>query len=75
MSTLRKLDMLANFFDRAHANTLKNNGTFREKYGFHWSVVPELIKAHPLYSFFIVITAILGVIVKFTSFLELFKSV
>ena len=75
MSTLRKLDMLANFFDRAHANTLKNNGTFREKYGFHWSVVPELIKAHPLYSFIIVTAAILGGIAKFTSFLELFKSV
>ncbi|WP_101774625.1 hypothetical protein [Pasteurella oralis] len=67
MSTLRKLDMLANFFDRAHANTLINNGTFREKYGFHYSIIPELIKAHPAYTLFIVLAGILGAIYKFSS--------
>lgn len=71
MSTLRKLDMLANFFDRAHANTLKNNGTFREKYGFHLSVIPELIKAHPIYSFILIITALLTVITKCSDFIKL----
>ena len=71
MSTLRKLDMLANFFDRAHANTLKNNRTFREKYGFHLSVIPELIKAHPIYSFILIITALLTVITKCSDFIKL----
>ncbi|QIM65357.1 hypothetical protein [Frederiksenia canicola] len=66
MSTLRKLDMLANFFDRAHANKLKNNGTFREKYGFHWIVIFELIKAHPAYTALIVLAAISSAIYKFT---------
>ena len=66
MSTLRKLDMLANFFDRTHANTLKNNGTFREKYGFHWSVFPEIVKAHPLYTGLIVIAGLLTVVLRFT---------
>lgn len=66
MSTLRKLDMLANFFDRAHANTLKNNGTFREKYGVHYSVIPELIKAHPLYTSLIVLATIATAFYRFT---------
>jgi hypothetical protein len=66
MSTLRKLDMLANFFDRTHANTLKNNGTFKEKYGFHWSVFPEIVKAHPLYTGLIVIGGLLTVVLRLT---------
>lgn len=68
MSTLRKLDMIANFFDRAHANTLKNNGTFREKYGFHYSIIPELIKVHPIYTLLIVCSSILVAINRFAYF-------
>ena len=74
MSTLRKLDMLANFFDRAHAGTLKNNGTFREKYGFHWSILPELVRAHPLYTTIIVVISLLTGVIKFTTIIEPIKN-
>ena len=74
MSTLRKLDIIANFFDRAHAKTLKNNGTFREKYGFHLSLFPELLKTHPLYTTIIVIASLLAAIAKFNNFIEFIKN-
>ena len=65
LSTSRKLDMIANFFDRTHANTLKHNGTFKEIYGFHLSTLPELVKNNPLYTALGILGTIIGIIWKF----------
>lgn len=75
LSTLRKLDILANFFDRAHANTLKNNGTFKEKYGFHFSIIPELVVAHPIYTCVIILSSISAFVLRFDTLIEYIKNI
>lgn len=47
-STLRKVDVFANIFDRIHSNNLKTQATFMDKYGIHPVALLEVIKAHPL---------------------------
>lgn len=64
-STLRKVDIMANVFDRTHAKTLMTNGTWADKYGFHWSVVPDLVKDHPVVVAVIVIGGIAGAVLNF----------
>ncbi|CNK89436.1 Uncharacterised protein [Yersinia enterocolitica] len=64
-STLRKVDVFSNIFDRVHANKLKTRATFSDKYGIKLVVLPELIKAHPIYTAIIVIGGIVGSIIKF----------
>jgi hypothetical protein len=49
-STLRKVDILANLVERAANDSLITNATWRERYGFHPSVIVELIKEHWVYS-------------------------
>ncbi|MBO3705455.1 MAG: hypothetical protein J5X21_03490 [Candidatus Accumulibacter sp.] len=49
-STLRKVDILANIAERAANDSLSTNATWRERYGFHPSVIVELIKEHWFYS-------------------------
>lgn len=64
-STLRKVDMMANVFDRIHAKSLSTYGTWADKYGFHWSVVPDLIKDHPIVTAIIVIGGVAGGMLNF----------
>jgi hypothetical protein len=64
-STLRKVDMMANVFDRVHAKTLLTNGTWADRYGFHWSVIPELVKDHPVVVAFLVVGGIAGAAFNF----------
>lgn len=61
-STLRKVDIMANVFDRMHAKTLITDGTWADKYGFHWSVVPDLVKDHPVVVAVVVIGGIAGAV-------------
>lgn len=49
-STLRKVDILVNIAERAANNSLATNATWRERYGFHPSVIVEVIKEHWVYS-------------------------
>ncbi|SDY17826.1 hypothetical protein [Nitrosomonas sp. Nm33] len=49
-STLRKVDILANIAERAANDSLSTNATWRERYGFHPSVIVEVIKEHWVYS-------------------------
>ncbi len=65
LSTSRKLDMIANFFDLTHANKLKHNGKFTEIYGLHLTTIPEIIKGHPAYSALVVVGTIVGMFWKF----------
>ncbi|GBL54067.1 hypothetical protein PCLA_02r0167 [Pseudomonas citronellolis] len=67
-STLRKLDMFANFFERAHEKSLVTTADWADKVGFHPVVLAELIKDHPLYTLIIAVGAILGVVGKYADF-------
>ena len=68
-STLRKLDMLANIFERVHANKLVTNAKFLDKYALHPIIIIELIKKHPAFSIIAFIATIVGIIYKFTNLL------
>lgn len=46
-STLRKVDIFANIFDRVHGKDLKTNATFIDKYGVHPIALIEVAKSHP----------------------------
>lgn len=46
-STLRKVDIFANVFDRVHGKDLKTNATFIDKYGVHPVAIIEIAKSHP----------------------------
>ena len=63
-STLRKVDILANLFERTSNDSLLTNATWVEKYGFSPRVLGELIKDHPIISFFGAAAAILTIIVR-----------
>lgn len=67
-STLRKLDILANIFDRTHANKLKTNSSFVDKYGFHPIVIIEIIKSHPLFIFIAFIGVVLVTLKRYFNF-------
>lgn len=49
-STLRKVDIMANIFERAVDGTIKINARWGDVYGFHPAVVVEAIKEHWVYS-------------------------
>ncbi len=70
-STLRKLDMFANFFDRTHQNTLATNSTWLQRSGIHPVAIIEAIKDHPIISALIVLGAIAGAILKIVGFAHL----
>lgn len=63
-STLRKVDILANIFERTSNNSLSTNAKWAEKYGFSPRVLSELIKDHPIISILIATGAILTIIVR-----------
>jgi hypothetical protein len=47
-STLRKVDIFANIFDRVHGKDLKTNATFMDIYGVHPVAIIEVAKSHPV---------------------------
>lgn len=57
-STLRKVDVLANIFDRTHDKSLKTQATFTDKYGVHPVAIFELAKNNPIVSSLIFIPTI-----------------
>ena len=57
-STLRKVDVLANVFDRTHDKNLKTNASFTDKYGIHPVAIVELTKNNPIVSMLIFISAV-----------------
>lgn len=69
-STLRKLDMFANFFERAHQRKLKVKSSWLEQHGIHPSVIVELAKNHWFVSGLILVAALIG---AGGTYFELFK--
>jgi hypothetical protein len=63
-STLRKVDMLSNVFERTEDGTLKTNARWSEIYGITPSTVVSLVKEHWFYSLIGIGVTISGVIAK-----------
>lgn len=63
-STLRKVDILSNLFERTLNKTLKTNATWAEQYGFTPSVLAELVKKHWIVTVVIVLGAVLTLVVR-----------
>lgn len=61
-STLRKVDVLANIFDRTHDKSLKTKAGFIDKYGIHPVAIVEVVRNNPVVTSAIFIAA-LGVAV------------
>jgi len=57
-STLRKVDVLSNIFDRTHDKGLKTNATFTDKYGIHPVAIVELAKNNPVISALVFISTV-----------------
>ena len=71
-STLRKVDVFANLFDRIHSNKLITESSFIDRYGIHPVAIVELVKSHPIITFFTVIGGVGGAIVNYSRFFERF---
>jgi hypothetical protein len=47
-STLRKVDVLSNIFDRTHDKSLKTNASFTDRYGIHPVAIMEVARNNPV---------------------------
>ena len=63
-STLRKVDTLANIFERTTNKTLKTNASWAEQYGFTPAVLGELAKEHWLITLLIVAGGLLTFVIR-----------
>lgn len=64
-STLRKVDVLANIFDRAHDKSLKTSASFMDKYGIHPVALLEIAKNSPVVTGLIFLGGILTAVVRY----------
>lgn len=63
-STLRKVDTLANIFERTTNNSLKTNANWAEQYGVTPAVIGELAKEHWIVTTLIAIGGVLTLVVR-----------
>jgi hypothetical protein len=63
-STLRKVDTLANIFERTVGRRLKTQATWGEQYGFTPSAILERVKEHWVYALLGVIALILAIVLR-----------
>lgn len=64
-STLRKVDVLSNVFDRVHDKSFKTAASFIDKYGIHPVAILEVAKNNPIVSGVVFLSAFLAAIVKY----------
>ncbi|MNJ23781.1 hypothetical protein D3C77_181760 [compost metagenome] len=64
-STLRKLDMFCNIFERMHAKNLKTSGSWRDVNGIHAVYLLEQIKTHWIFTLIVVSGGLVGAGVKY----------
>lgn len=64
-STLRKLDVMANIFDRAHDKSLKTSASFMDTYGIHPVALLEITKNNPVVTGLIFLGGILTTVVRY----------
>ncbi len=72
-STLRKVDILANIFERASNRSLKTNSTWSEQYGFTPAVLAEWAREHWLISLLMVGGGVLTFVVRAFDLLAIFR--
>lgn len=60
LSTLRKIDMMANVFERTEDNSLKTNSRLFEIYGRHPQILVEAIREHWVWSLIVIIAVLIG---------------
>jgi hypothetical protein len=72
-STLRKVDTLANLFERISNHSLKTNSTWMEQRGFSITTLGECIKEHPGYAIGSILLLIMGLVVRFTELIRIFQ--
>lgn len=63
-STLRKVDVLANLFERTSNRTLEVNSTWREQYGVTPAVIVEIVKEHWIFAALTILFFLLGLVVR-----------
>jgi hypothetical protein len=71
-STLRKLDVFCNIFERVHAKSLKTSGSWLDVNGIHPIYIVEQIKAHWIFTLFIFFAGLGGAIMKWKETLGTF---
>lgn len=64
-STLRKVDVLSNIFDRAHDKSLVTTASFTDKYGIHPVALIEVAKNHPVMTGFIFLIGAVTALIRF----------
>ena len=64
LSTLRKVDMMSNLFERAEDGTLKTQARWTEIYGISLPSLANAIKEHWIYSLIVIAGAVLGLVAK-----------
>lgn len=67
-STLRKLDLFANFFERTHDKTLKTASSWWDRHGAHPVVILEAMKEHPIYTAIVILSPLAIASVNFSNF-------
>lgn len=64
-STLRKVDVLSNIFDRVHDKSLKTDASFTDKYGIHPVAIMEVARNNPIMLGLIFLAGALAAIVRY----------
>lgn len=64
-STLRKVDVLANVFDRAHDKSLKTRASFMDMYGIHPVALLEITRNNPVVTGLIFLGGLLTAVVRY----------
>lgn len=72
-STLRKVDTIANIFERTADGTLKTNASWREQHGYTIQAVAEYIQHHWLIITITVIACIITFILRFIDLIDIFN--
>lgn len=71
-STLGKVDVLSNVFDRTHDKSLKTGASFADKYGIHPVAILEVARNNPVFTGIIFLAAFLGAVVRYK---DIFKAI
>lgn len=64
-STLRKVDVMANIFDRVHDKSLKTEASFTDKYGIHPVAILEVARNNPVVLSVVFLAGVLGAVVRY----------
>jgi hypothetical protein len=65
LSTLRKVDILANLFERTLQRSLKTKAGWLESHGLHPKLITELISEHWVWAAILILMAIIGLLSSF----------